>query len=114
MNADTDQAIPAYKIVLTGTVIDLSSLPTGNLSIRANTAPPIVGSVEMILTGPRAFTRMDNLAPYVISGEMGANILPLSPPLVPGSYVMNARAYTQPDGKGTRGPLMTARFSIVP
>ena len=62
VNADTDTAIMQLK---SGTVVDLATLPTRNLTIRANKDGE-VGSVRFALDG-NANYRTDNSYPFALT-----------------------------------------------
>src|SRR5689334_7924535 len=48
INADNDQPI---QTITNGATLNLATLPTKNLNIRANTEPAVVGSMVFALTG---------------------------------------------------------------
>ena len=51
INADTNQPIAGYDPLPNGATLDLATLPTSHLNIRANTSPATVGSVRFALDG---------------------------------------------------------------
>ena len=46
INADTDSPIPGYDPLPNGATLNLATLPTRRLNIRANTSPSTIGSVR--------------------------------------------------------------------
>lgn len=108
INADTNLEI---GFLAPGEVLDLATLPTRNLNIRANTSDGLVGSVVFTLTGPENRTSTDNSAPYALFGDVQGDYSPWTPPL--GSYRLLATPYDDPDGTGTTGAPLTLSFSVI-
>ncbi|MGV3561362.1 MAG: hypothetical protein ACO1O2_24600, partial [Larkinella arboricola] len=108
MNADTDKEI---KVISTGAVLNLATLPTRNLNIRVNTNPTLVGSVKMELTGRQTRTQTETAAPYALFGDTDGNYKNWTPNT--GSYTLKATPYTEAGGKGTAGKALTINFTVV-
>jgi hypothetical protein len=49
INADTDQPIAGFNPIAANATLDLATLPTRRLNVRANTSPTTVGSVKFAL-----------------------------------------------------------------
>ena len=108
VNADTDQDIQALP---TGTTLNLASLPTPNLNIRANTSPATVGSVVFALSGAATRNQTENVVPYALFSDYLSDYFAWTPPV--GSYTLTARPYTAGSGGGTAGTALTITFSIT-
>ena len=55
-----------------GDTLNLSTLPTRHLNVRANTSPSPVGSVRFALDANGNY-RTENNAPYSLAGDTGGN-----------------------------------------
>jgi large repetitive protein len=91
--------------------LSLSSLPTRNLNVRANTSPATVGSVVFALTGAQSENRTETNAPYSLFGDNSGDYNPWTPPL--GSYTLKATPFTGSGGTGTAGTSLTINFSVT-
>ena len=108
VDADTDLDI----LTLTpGMVLNLGTLPSRNLNIRANTSPATVGSVVFALSGAQAHSQTENVAPYALFSDFQGNYFAWVPPV--GSYTLAATAFSGSDGTGTAGPTFTLSFSVI-
>ena len=112
-NADNDQPITGFHPIANNAVIDLSNLPSQNVTIRAFTNPATVGSVRITLAGPRSFNTLENLAPYAIAGDNSGNLNPISPPLPAGSYQLTGTPYPNSGAAGTAGTVKALAFTVV-
>ena len=110
INANTEQPIAAFNPLLPGATLNLSTLGTTNLNVRANTNPVTVGSVVFGLDGNPNF-RTENVAPYALAGDNGGNYNPWTPSL--GSHTLTGKAFTGSNGTGTSGAVLTVSFSVV-
>lgn len=108
INADTEQEI---KRLSEGETLDLASLPTRNLNIRANIQSEPVGSIKLVLSGRQSRTQVDNAAPYALFGDKSSNFNAWTPTV--GSYSLTATAYTQSGAAGTAGSPLTITFRVV-
>ncbi|MFD1144614.1 lamin tail domain-containing protein [Larkinella insperata] len=108
MNADSDQEL---KVLTAGDVINLATLPTKNLNIRANTAPATVGSVKLVLSGKQSRTQTETGAPYALFGDTNGDYKPWVPAL--GSYSLTATPYTGANAGGTAGPSLILNFTVI-
>ena len=93
-----------------GDVLNLATLPTRNLSVRANTAPGTVGSVRFVLNGQPVQT--ENILPYSLAGNTASNgYLPWTP--AAGEHNLVAIPYSEPRGQGAAGQALTVRFQVI-
>jgi hypothetical protein len=107
IDADTNQPIPGYEILSDRAVIDLSSLPTSHLNIRANTDPQNVGSVRFVLD---EYDHVENFPPFALFGNLGRNYL--EGELAPGPHVLNAVPFSQNDASGSAGTGLRISFTV--
>ena len=108
MNADTDQPLQALP---TGAVLNLATLPTRHLSIRATTTPAVVGSVVFNLSGPQPVLHTENLPPYALLADSNGDYNPWTP--VVGSYTLLTTPYTGAGGGGQPGTPLRTSFSVT-
>ncbi|MBI4624296.1 MAG: FecR domain-containing protein [Verrucomicrobia bacterium] len=133
VNADSIKPIGGFEQLADGAVLDLATLPTRRLNIRANGEPLIVGSVrfelsgvdaagsrlELVLSVPNGFPNsIEIFYPYLLAGDPSSSGQPLSaysnpwtPP--PGRYTLSATPYAGVKGSGARGIPLTVRFEVV-
>ena len=110
VNADTEQDI---QTITDGAVIELSDLATTNLTIRANTNPGIVGSVDFELTGAMNRTQTENLAPYTLFGDQSNGQDYLGGIFSAGQYNLSATPYGLAFTSGTQGQTKTISFTLA-
>ncbi|GAB3853096.1 hypothetical protein GCM10028822_21510 [Hymenobacter terrigena] len=108
VNADTDTDLFAMT---PGIVIDLATLPTRNVNIRADTDLPLPGSVVMNLTGAQTRNETQDFAPYALFSDYMGDYFPWSPPV--GSYSLLATPFDDPGGTGNSGAPLTLSFTVV-
>ena len=109
VNADNGLDI---QTVNDGAVINLARTPTQNLSIRANTSPATVGSVDMILTGTQSRNQTPNSAPYSLFGDNGAGTyFPWTPAI--GPYTLQSTPFTGSNASGLAGTSLTINFNVT-
>ncbi|GAB3853112.1 hypothetical protein GCM10028822_21540 [Hymenobacter terrigena] len=94
-----------------GATLNLATLPTSNLNVRANTSPATVGSVVFALSGAQTRSQTETATPYALFGDNGAGTYNAWTPAV-GSYTLTARPYTAAGGTGTAGTALTISFSV--
>ncbi len=109
INADTNQPIAGYNPMPNAATLDLASLPTKNLNIRANTSPATVGSVRFALNGDSNY-RTETAAPYAFAGDTSGNFWPWTPS--EGSYSVTATPFSSAGGTGTAGTPLTITFTV--
>jgi len=108
INASSDQDL---FTLTNGQTLNLSTLPTRSLAIRANTTPTLVGSVKMSLSGPLNKTVTENSSPYSLFGDNSGNYNAWTPAI--GSYTLTGTPYTASGGGGTAGTALTVSFTVV-
>jgi hypothetical protein len=106
MNADTDMEIGT---IANGAVLDLATLPTRNLNIKAM-PNGTVGSIKMVLSGAASRTQIESVSPYVLFGHNGNDMGPWTPAL--GSYTLQSTAYSGADAAGDAGGSLTVNFTV--
>jgi hypothetical protein len=105
VDADTDKDI---RTVEDGAVLDLAQLPP-NLTLRADTDPPVVGSVTFRIDAGLPGT--DSMAPYSISSDVSGNFAPWM--LVLGAHTVNATAFDAANGGGRPGEPFEIDFMLT-
>lgn len=110
INADTNLPIAGFELLNDGAVLNLATLPTRNLNIRANTAPSPVGSVRFALDGNSNY-RTENGAPYALRGDSGGDYYAWTPSL--GTHALGATPYTNSNAGGTAGTSFAISFTVV-
>jgi hypothetical protein len=109
VNADTDKDI---RVLTNGAVIDLAGFPNTRLTIRANTNPPVVGSVVFDLSsGSQSSRAIENLIPYALFGDNNGNYDGVVP--VVGDYTLKATPYSGRNGSGQKGAASTIKVKVV-
>jgi hypothetical protein len=108
INADNEQDL---QTLTEGAAINLATLPSSNLNIRANTSPPMVGSVAFSLSGAQSKSVIENIAPYTLFGNSGTDYYAWTPAI--GSYSLKATPYSSSGSNGTAGTSLTIDFSVI-
>jgi myo-inositol-hexaphosphate 3-phosphohydrolase len=109
INATTGQPIGSMDPLVGGAVIDLAVV--GNeLSIRANTDPPAVGSVRFGLDANASYHTAD-AAPYALNGHTGTSYVPWTP--ATGAHTVTATAFDGPGATGTAGSPLSVAFTVI-
>ncbi len=108
VNADTDRDIMTLN---SGATLNLASLPTRNLNIRANTSTSTIGSVKFVLNGQQSKSLYENGAPYALYGGTATNYNGWVPAL--GNYTLKATPYSLSSGGGTAGTSLTVSFTVI-
>ncbi|MEO1652283.1 MAG: MBG domain-containing protein, partial [Bacteroidota bacterium] len=109
INGDTEEIL---KLIQDGDQIKLANLAELNLNIQAISNPDQVGSVVFRLFGPLSTTVTENIAPYALFGDLGANdfqgrIWPI------GQYTLEVQAFTEKSGNGIPGTLKRVSFELI-
>ncbi|MGY3089348.1 putative repeat protein (TIGR02543 family) [Hymenobacter sp. UYAg731] len=110
VNADSDLDI---QPLTTGAVLNLATLPTANLTVRATTSPATVGSVLFVLGGAQSVTHNENLPPYALFADSNGDYNPWTPAIAVGSYTLTATAYPAADNGGTAGTPLSVSFTVT-
>ena len=107
VNADTDDDA---GVLVNGATINLATMGP-NLNLRADTSPPILGSVRFSLDGNPNF-KLENRAPYTIGGDnIWDDYLPWTPSV--GNHTLTVTPYSAADGGGTAGTPVTLNFTVI-
>ncbi len=107
VNAINDEDI---LTLLDGDVIDITSLPTTNLNIRANTTSD-VRSVGMQLSGSLTKSATENVAPFALYGDSNGNYAGTT--FIIGGYNLGATAYSGANLGGTAGTALNISFQLT-
>jgi N-acetylneuraminic acid mutarotase len=110
INANTDQPIAGFNPLANGSTLNLATLPTTKLNIRANTSPATTGSVKFGLDANPSF-RTDNTPPYALAGDSQGNYHPWTPSV--GEHTLTATTYTQTRARGTAGTPLVITFTVT-
>ncbi len=107
VNASNDQDIVTLN---NGDLIDITALPTTNLTIRANTTSD-VESVRLVLSGAKNKGQTENVAPYALYGDNAGNYAGST--FILGNYTITASPYSGGNLGGTLGTPLTVSFQLV-
>jgi hypothetical protein len=110
INADNDQPISGFDPIASGANINLATLPTRNLNIRANTSPASVGSLRFGLDGNSSYST-DNTGPYALAGDNAGDYLPWTPTVA--NHTITATPYSAANATGTAGTARTLSFKVT-
>lgn len=108
MNADTDQPVQGYDPIPSGITLNLATLPTKNLNIRANTNPSVIGSVRFVYGG---VTKTETAAPYAMAGDNSGNYNAWTP--AAGAFAVTATGFSGANASGTAGAPVTLNLNVV-
>ena len=109
VNADTDLDIGPLT---NGMTLNLATLPTRNLNVRANTNPATVGSVRFGYNGNASYM-IQSGAPYALGGDSGGTDYHAWTPAVNPSSSIVATPYSGENATGTAGTALTVSFSVI-
>jgi hypothetical protein len=107
INADTDQPIMPLT---NGATINLVTLPTDKLNIRADTNPAMVGSVRFAYDSNSNY-RTEDMAPYTLAGDTIPDYYSWTPSA--GPHEITATPYTGSRASGTEGEPLTIAFTVT-
>jgi len=108
VNADTEQDM----FTLTdGMTLNLATLPTRNLNIRANTSTNTVDSVAFRLSGAENKNYAESNAPFVLFGTVGKNYNAWIPTV--GNYQLKGSIYAAAMDSDTVGTPLTISFTVT-
>ncbi len=108
IDADTDTVI--FSSLGDGALLNLGTLPTRNLNVRADTSPTPVGSVRFAYDG-NANYRTESGAPYALGGDTAGDYAPWTPTV--GAHSLDATPYTLAGATGTAGTPLLITFTVV-
>ncbi len=107
----SDQAVLAT--LSNGGSVEVADPDGGSYAIRANVdSNASIGSVKLELTGAKAVTRTESVAPYSLYGDGGANALS-GEALPAGSYTLTATAYSERGGGGDQLGTLQVSFTVA-
>lgn len=107
VNADDDSDVSTLS---DGMVINLSTLETTNLNVRATTQNG-VGSVGFELTGATVRSQSESAAPYALFGDDSGDYRPGQ--FAAGQHTLVVTPYSEPGLAGTTGESITIRFVVT-
>jgi hypothetical protein len=110
INADTDLPIAGFNPITEGATLNLSTLPTTHLNMRANTTPGTVGSVRFGIDGQANYS-MESYTPYALASDSDGDYYVWTPTL--GAHTVVATPYTGQGGGRTVGTALTLHFTVV-
>ena len=108
VDADADVDIQA---LVNGAILNLATLPTRNLNIRANANPATTGSVVFALAGPQTQNQTESVTPYALFSDVNGNYNAWTPPV--GNYTLLATPYSGSGGSGTPGAALSISFTVT-
>lgn len=108
IDAAADQVIPEYDPIPPNAFIDMTNLPSQQLSVRAN-AIGETGSVTFDFNGENEF-RTENVVPYALFGDISGDYASI--PLQAGMYEVNATPFSELKGQGDAGPTASVSFTL--
>ncbi|MDX2304861.1 MAG: T9SS type A sorting domain-containing protein [Microscillaceae bacterium] len=109
VNALNDQDI---KVLQNGETIDLATLATDQLNIRATVTGGTAGSVVLESTGPVTITKNENIAPFAMFGDNGGGDY-YAQTFTTGQYTFKSTPYSAVNGGGTVGTALTLNVTFV-
>ncbi|MDP9175904.1 MAG: carbohydrate-binding protein [Planctomycetota bacterium] len=111
INADTNVPVAGFDPFTNGAVLNLATLSTTHLNVRANTNPTTVGSVVFSLDGNSRF-RVETFAPYALAGDdNNGHYFSWTP--AAGSHTLTATPFTAGGGGGTAGTALSISFTVT-
>lgn len=110
INADTEQPVAGYNPIPGGATLNLGTLPTRHLNIRANTSPATVGSVRFAYDADSDY-RVESGAPYALASNAGADYQAWTP--TAGTHTVKATPFTGPGATGGAGASKSITFTVV-
>ncbi|WP_051313779.1 Ig-like domain-containing protein [Sporocytophaga myxococcoides] len=108
INANTEQPVAGFDPIPNNSIIN-RNVTGGNLNIRANTAPSGFGCIKFELDGVSG--RIENTAPYAMTGDNNGNYNSWTPPL--GVHRLKGYAYSQTNAQGTLLDTLTIFFTVT-
>jgi hypothetical protein len=105
VNADTDADLGPLTA---GQTINLATLPTRNLNVRANVAN--AASVRFGLDANASY-RVESTAPFALAGDTAGNYNAWTP--TTGAHTVTATPYGSTGATGTAGPALSVSFTVV-
>ncbi len=109
INADNDQPIPGYENLTDGMTLNIATLPTLNLNIRAVTT----GTVASVKFGYGAEStyNIDNKAPFALKGDADGDYFVWRPTPIP--HHVKATPYPKDNAQGVAGKSYLILLNVV-
>jgi hypothetical protein len=107
VNSSTDLNIQPLK---DGDSINLATLSSTNLNIRANSDSPI-GSMVFNLTGAQTVNQTESVSPYALFQDISGDYFDWTPAV--GNYTLKATPFCEAGGTGTAGTTATINFKVI-
>jgi hypothetical protein len=101
--------VPGYETLSTEAVINLHSLPSSHLNIRANTNSNNVGSVRFAYDGDSM--HVENFSPFALFGDNNGDYA--EGELLPGQHTLCATPFTESSAAGAAGRSLTIAFTVT-
>jgi hypothetical protein len=108
INTDNNQAIGVLK---DGDILNLATMPSRNISIRADTQPSITGSVLFGYDNNSSY-HLEGLVPYSISGDDNGILSPWPTPSL-GEHLVSATPYSESKTSGIKGDTFSIKFKVI-
>ena len=108
VNADTNLDL---QTLTSGTTLNLPSLPTRNLNIRADPSTSQVMSVVFNLTGPQTRLATESTRPFALFSDINGDYFPWTPSV--GTYSLTVTPFDATGGSGNAGNPLIITFSVV-
>jgi hypothetical protein len=108
MNADNGQVL--LEPLGEGALINLGTLPTRNLNVRANPATSGIGSVVFGFDGNPSY-RIETNAPYALAGDTAGTYTAWTPAV--GAHSLSATPYSLAGGTGAAGTPLAITFTVL-
>lgn len=109
VSASNGSPISGLDPLTSGDVIDLSSVPTPDLSIVAKADS--VGSIEFVLDG--SYVHVENIVPYSLCGDATSSFTPCSALSAIGTHRLQVTPYSGSQASGTPGSTLDLSFDVV-
>ena len=103
------EPVLGFDPIAENATIDLARVGTA-LSIRANTTPRIVGSVDFVLDG--TYTHTENVVPYTLCSDNGTGTITTCPFTI-GAHVLVVTPYSGANLADAASPSTTLYFMVV-
>ena len=103
----------ALATLTDGGSVALDDPASGDYAVRADVeSGSAIGSVHLDLTGAKSHSQTENIAPYSLYGDEGANAL-TGEALPVGSYELEATAYSQKNKGGNELATLSVSFTVA-
>lgn len=110
INAFTKKEV---KEIIDNEVINIKSLDTDKITIRANFEEPFEGSILFNLIGPKNSKYVDNSIPFSLYGEDNNGVFFNNGGTPVGEYNLSTTTYAERSQNGKIGTTKTLRFKII-